>query len=369
MSDRDPDAPIRGRGSSFNPQNRFQETALSRSDEEPDYPEPVENPSTTFITDHSKSIISWNKSPDIPFEAGINPYRGCEHGCVYCYARQTHEYLGYSSGLDFETKIVVKKNAAELLEKELSSPKWKPVALALSGITDVYQPVERRLGITRSILQVLARFRNPVSIITKNFLITRDLDLLKELSRFQAISVAISITSLDPELARVLEPRASSPRKRLEAVRLLSEARIPVAVLMAPIIPALNSREIPAVLEAVREAGARAAYYTILRLPYANKELFDKWLSDHFPGRKEKILSQIREMRGGELNSAEFHTRMRGEGPFAEMIQKVFRQTRDRLKFPNDMPGLSTEHFLPAVGHGQLSLFEEPSSDPPAAVP
>ncbi len=357
MKDFNLQSPVAGRGSSFNPKNRFASTD-SRFDENQDGQNEAlaEKPDTIFITDHAKSIITWNDSPDIPFEAGINPYRGCEHGCVYCYARQTHEYLGYSSGLDFESRILVKKDAAALLEKELSSPKWKPVPLVLSGITDVYQPAERRFELTRSILKVLARFRNPASIITKNFLITRDLDILKEMHAFQGISVAISLTTLDPALARVLEPRASSPARRLEAIKMLSDAGIPVMVMMAPIIPALNSREIPQVLKAAREAGARAGHYTVLRLPFANKELFEKWLEDHFPLRKDKVLSQIRELRGGELNDSAFHKRMRGQGPFADMIRKIFTLAREKNAFPNDMPALSTESFV-NVGHGQLSMF------------
>ena len=244
----------RGRGAGGNPPNRFEKIHLER---DADW-DPAEDPSpkTQFLRDLSQSIISYNDSPDIPFHASLNPYRGCEHGCSYCYARNTHEYLGFSAGLDFETKIMVKENAPELLRRELSSPKWKPQTLAMSGVTDCYQPVERRLQLTRRCLAVLAEFRNPVSIITKNYLVTRDIDLLRELAAHHAVAVHLSINSLDSELARKLEPRAASPKMRLAAVEALAKAGVPVGVLVAPVIPALNDHEMPSVLAAAKAAGA-----------------------------------------------------------------------------------------------------------------
>ena len=259
------------------------------------------------------------------FESSVNPYRGCEHGCIYCYARPTHEFLGFSAGLDFESRIMVKEDAPELLAKELSSPRWKPQTLVMSGVTDPYQPVERRLQITRRCLEVLARFRNPVAIITKNQLVTRDLDLLGELAEHQAAAVNISVTSLDPKLQRVLEPRTSTPRARLEAIAQLRKAGVPVGVMVAPIIPGLTDHEAPAILQACAEAGAQFAGYIVVRLPYAVAPLFERWLEEHFPDRKEKVLGRIRHLRGGErLNDPRFKSRMRGEGIFAEQIRALF---------------------------------------------
>lgn len=280
---------------------------------------------TKYFRDDTKTIIAHNDSPDVGFESSINPYRGCEHGCIYCFARPTHEYLGFSAGLDFESRIMVKMDAPQLLAAELSKPRWKPQVLAMSGVTDPYQPVERRLQITRKCLEVLARFRNPVAIITKNALVTRDLDLLGELAADHASAVNVSITSLDPKLQRVLEPRTSSPRARLEAVAQLRAAGIPVGVMVAPIIPGLTDHETPAILKAAAEAGAQFAGYVVVRLPYAVAPLFEHWLEEHFPERKEKVLGRIRHLRGGErLNDPHFRSRMRGEGIFAEQIRDLF---------------------------------------------
>jgi DNA repair photolyase len=302
-----------GRGAGVNPANRF---SAQRVELEPDallddegQPLPLR---TQFFRDDSQSIVAFNDSPDIPFRAGVSPYRGCEHGCAYCFARPYHEYLGYSAGLDFESKIMVKLRAAELLRAELSRKKWVPQPIAMSGVTDVYQPVERRLGLTRQCLAVLAEFRNPVAIITKNHLVTRDIDLLAELAKYRAASVAISLTTLDGQLVKLLEPRASTPVRRLAAIRELSAAGVPVRVLMAPIIPGLTDHEIPALLGAAAEAGAIGASYTILRLPGAVAPVFDDWLDRHAPGQKEKILGRIRELRGGKLYDARWGTRMRG---------------------------------------------------------
>lgn len=311
---------------------------------------------TQFLRDDSQTIIAYNDSPDIPFRASVNPYRGCEHGCAYCFARPTHEYLGFSAGLDFETRIVVKERAPELLRKELSSKRWKPQVLAISGVTDCYQPVERRLELTRRCLAVLAEFRNPVAIITKNHLVTRDIDHLGELARFQAAAVAISITSLDGELAKVLEPRASSPSRRLAAMRELSSAGIPVRVMVAPVIPGLNDHEIPQILVAAAEAGARSASYVPLRLPLAVAPLFEAWLDCHRPGYKEKVLGRIRDMRGGKLNDANFGSRLSGEGFWAEQLRMIFGAAVRRAGFPDDAAPLSAAAFR--VPTDQLSLFE-----------
>ena len=346
--------PIHGRGAGFNPANRFEALHLEPDPEEEHDPERPRR-QTVYYRDFTRTIIAHNDSPDVGFESSINPYRGCEHGCIYCYARPTHEFLGFSAGLDFESRIMVKENAAELLAEELSSPRWKPQTLVMSGVTDPYQPVERRLKITRSCLEVLARFRNPVAIITKNQLVTRDLDLLGELAAHQAAAVNISITSLDSKLQRVLEPRTSSPPARLEAIRELRAAGIPVGVMSAPVIPGLNDHEVPAILEAAGEAGARFAGYTVVRLPYAVAPLFERWLEEHFPDRKEKVLGRIRHLRGGEkLNDPRFKTRMRGEGIFAEQIRDLFTVGCKRAGM-KERPVLSIAGFRRP--NEQLSLF------------
>jgi DNA repair photolyase len=316
---------IRGRGSSINPHNRFEALRYEIDDfvEDRDYPD--RRIPTQLLRDDSQSIISYNNSPDIGFDASLNPYRGCEHGCAYCYARPTHEYLGFSAGLDFETKILVKPKAAELLAAELSKPSWQPQLLALSGVTDAYQPIERGLRITRACLEVLTAFRNPVGVVTKNHLVTRDIDLLSELASHHAASVSLSITTLDPSLAQILEPRASTPRFRLQAIHALSQADIPVGVNVAPIIPGINEHEIPKILESAADAGAQFAFYTIVRLPLTVAPVFVHWLENHFPDRKDKVLGRIRSLRDGKLNNAEFGSRMRGEGPLADEIRQLFQ--------------------------------------------
>ena len=319
--------------------------------------DPREDPSpkTQFLRDLSQTIISYNDSPDIPFNASINVYRGCEHGCSYCYARPTHEYLGFSAGLDFESKIMVKEHAPELLRKELSSPKWKPQELAMSGVTDCYQPIVRKLQLTRRCLAVLAEFRNPVSIITKNALVTRDLDLLQELAAHRAVHVNISITTLDSELARKLEPRAASPRQRLETIEKLSQAGVPAGVLVAPAIPAINDHDIPGVLAAAKAAGASWAYTEVLRLPFPVAPIFQEWLERHFPDRKEKVLGRIRAIRGGKLNDPRFGSRMRGEGIFADQIAQMFHVACHKVGLPEDGPELSAASFRKPKGP-QLDL-------------
>jgi len=349
-----------GRGAVRDLPNRFEKLAM---DLDPDVVqhdpsaegESLPNPKTLFLEDASETIISRNDSPDIGFGASINAYRGCEHGCAYCYARPYHEYLGFSAGLEFETKIMVKRRAAELLRREFSNPKYKPETLAMSGVTDCYQPAERHFRITRSCLEVMAEFRNPVSIITKNFLVTRDLDLLKELASYEAAQVFISITTLNADLAAKMEPRASLPTHRLRAVEMLAKAGVPVGVLVAPIIPGLNDREIPSVLEAARAAGASSAGYTMLRLPHGVKDVFQEWLRQNFPEKLERILGTVRSVRGGKLNVSDFATRMRGEGPYAEQVRQMFHVFRERLGFNGKSRTLRTEHFR-RPGDSQLSL-------------
>ena len=333
----------KGRGAASNPPNRFERIVLERDTDWNPADDPA--PRTQFLRDTTQTVISYNDSPDIPFSASLNPYRGCEHGCSYCYARPTHEYLGFSAGLDFETRIMVKENAPELLRRELSSPKWKPQVLSMSGVTDCYQPIERRLQLTRRCLAVLAEFRNPVTIVTKNFLVTRDVDLLRELAAFQAVQVNLSVNSLSSELARELEPRAASPRQRLAAVETLAKAGVPVGVLVAPVIPGLNDHEIPSVLAAAKAAGAGWAYTEIVRLPLTVAPVFQQWLEQHAPEKKDKILGRIRSMRGGKLNDARFGSRMSGEGILADQIHQMFIVARRKSGISEDGPELSTAAF------------------------
>jgi DNA repair photolyase len=351
-------APMRGRGASWSPANRFEKLHVDLND--PDVvdsdPGTEERPrlGTQYFRDGTKSIITRNSSPDVGFETSLNPYRGCEHGCIYCYARPTHEYLGFSAGLDFESKIMVKTNAPELLRGELESPRWQPQTLVLSGVTDPYQPIERKLCITRGCLEVLAKFRNPVAIITKNRLITRDVDLLRDLAAQDAAAVNISVTSLDSNLQRVLEPRTSSPQARLDAIWQLRSAGIPTGVMVAPIIPGLTDHEVPRILEACAKAGAQFASYTIVRLPWAVAPLFEHWLDEHFPDRKDKVLGRICDLRGNRLNNSQWHTRMTGEGIFAEQIASMFAVSsrRNRMGAP---PKLSCASFQKPTT--QLGLF------------
>ncbi len=340
---------IGGRGSSHNPRNRFEPLAFV-----PDGA--VAGPSTQLLKDASRSIIAYNDSPDVGFEASVNPYRGCEHGCIYCYARPTHEYLGFSAGLDFESRILVKEEAPQLLRKELASTRWKPQVIALCGVTDPYQPVERGLELTRGCLEVLAEYRNPVAIVTKNHLVTRDVDLLQELAARDAAVVFISVTTLDRDLCGRMEPRTSQPHLRLDAIHTLSEAGIPVGVLVAPVIPALNDHEMPAILAAAAEAGAGCAGYSLLRLPFAVKDLFERWLEENFPDRKEKVLNRIREIRGGRLNDPGFKTRMKGQGIFAEQVEALFHATCRKLGLTRKTWKLSTASFRAATD--QLPLFD-----------
>jgi len=346
--------PLRGRGSVSNPKNRFE--SVQRLSEPPDDNDEISSPRTQFLSDSSKSLVAYNDSPDVGFDASINPYRGCEHGCVYCYARPTHEYLGFSSGLDFETKIMVKEDAPELLRKELSSHKWKPQIVALSGNTDCYQPIEKKKQLTRRCLEVFLDFRNPVVIITKNHLVTRDIDILTELAKYQCIGVTISITTLNIKLASLMEPRASTPARRLAAIHALSEAGVPVGYLQAPMIPGLTDSEAPAIAEAAAKAGAKFCGYVALRLPFAVKLLFEQWLGQHYPEKKEKILNRIRSMRSGKLNDPNFQSRMRGDGIFAEQMAELFQLAQKKGGIRERWPKFSTEHFR-RPSKDQLSLF------------
>jgi len=342
------------RGAASNPPNRFEKLHL---EPDPDWnPEEDPAPRTQFFKDRTSTIIAYNDSPDIGFEASINPYRGCEHGCIYCYARPFHEYLGFSSGLDFETKIMVKEDAPKLLREELSSKKWQPKVIALSGVTDCYQPIERRLKLTRGCLEVLAEFRNPVAIVTKNHLVTRDIDVLSELARFNAVAVFISVTTLDTDLRKIMEPRTSPPAARLAAIKALSQAGIPTGVLVAPVIPGLTDHEMPSIIAAAVDSGARFAGHVTLRLPYAVAPLFEQWLAKHLPLKQEKILNRIRSLRNGKLYDSEFGSRMRGEGIFADQIDSLFDVACKKAGIHHHTPNLSASSFR-RPGANQLSLF------------
>ncbi len=315
-------------------------------------------PRTEFFEDRSRTVISYNNSPDIAFDASLNPYRGCETGCTYCYARPTHEYLGMSSGLDFESKILVKRDAPKLLAQELGSRSWEPQVLVMSGVTDPYQPIERRLGITRGCLEVLLEARNPVAIVTKHHRVTRDIDLLAELAEHGAAAVNLSVTTLNRHLQRTMEPRGSTPVRRLNAISRLADAGVPVGVMVAPVIPGLTDHEIPSILDAVASAGAQWASYVMLRLPYRVTDIFEGWLRQEVPGRAEKVLNRLRDLRGGRLYDSSFGQRMRGRGPIAEQVKQIFVIARDRAGLRKRGPALTIASFRrPTVG-GQLGLFD-----------
>jgi DNA repair photolyase len=339
---------IPGRGAADNPPNRFEQLHVEPDPDAEQHPDEIREtprPQTVFYRDTTRTILNRNDSPDIPFDYSINPYRGCEHGCIYCYARPTHEYLGFSAGLDFETRIMVKTDAPELLRRGLSSPKWRPQVVAMSGVTDCYQPAERRFRITRGCLEVFAEFRNPVGIVTKNALVTRDLDLLTELARFNAVAVFVSITTLDADLARQMEPRTASPRQRLDTIRTLANAGVRVGVMAAPMIPGLNDPELMPILAAATEAGATSAGYVVMRLPYGVKDLFQDWLRRRFPDRFDKVMNRIQAVRGGKLNVAEFGERMSGTGIFAEQIAAQFKIACRKAGIDGTRLGLSAAAF------------------------
>ena len=342
------------RGASSNPPNRFERLAVVPDEEQrgeqesaqavPTGLSPASEP-TQFFRDDSRSIITRNDSPDVPFTYSLNPYRGCEHGCIYCYARPTHEYLGLSAGLDFERRIFVKERAPELLREELRRRTWKGDPVAMSGVTDAYQPVERQLGLVRRCLEVLADCRQPVTIVTKSALVARDADLLADLARHHAAHVCLSITTLDEGLRRLLEPRAATADARLGALAKLNAAGVPVGVMVAPVIPGLTDHEVPRILEAAAMAGATFGGYTMLRLPHGVADLFERWLEERIPGARAKVMGRIRQVRRGAVSDARCGTRMTGEGPIAEMTEQLFERARERAGLQADFPRLSSASF------------------------
>ncbi len=351
---------LHGRGAVSNAAGRYEKETRFLVDDGWNEPgdEPLPALKTEVIRDTSRTIIARNNSPDISFNQSINPYRGCEHGCIYCFARPTHAYLGMSPGIDFETRLLAKPNAAELLRKELSAPSYKPQTIALGTNTDPYQPIERTMRITRSILEVMAEFKNPVGIVTKSPLILRDLDILAPMAAAGLAKVAVSVTTLDRHLARVMEPRAGTPPRRLNAIRELNAAGVPTAVMFAPVIPALNDDELEAVLHAARDAGARSAGYVLLRLPLEIKDLFREWLEANVPDRAKHVMSLVRSMRGGKDYDSAWHERMRGKGPYADMIAHRFHLAIKRLGFNVDRRPLDITQFQRPVQAGdQLSLL------------
>ncbi len=353
---------IKGRGASSNREGRFESTRHEREDDgwtpEPDALAPARSP-TQVTEEIAREILSSNDSPDIPFEQSVNPYRGCEHGCIYCYARPTHAYLNLSAGLDFETKLFAKTNAAERLRHALRRRGYRPKAINLGANTDPYQPIERQYRITREILALMVETRHACTIVTKNALVERDIDLLTDLARDQLVHVFLSITTLDNHLASRMEPRASAPHRRLAALARLHEAGVPVSVLVAPIIPAVNDAELERILEAARDAGARTASYSTIRLPLEIATLFREWLITHVPDRADHVISLIRQMHGGRDYDANFATRMRGSGVFAELIRRRFRVARDRLGLGQRAAVMLDEsRFQPPVAQGpQADLF------------
>jgi DNA repair photolyase len=355
-----PPGALKGRGTAQNPASRFERERVEPFDDGWEGQDEPDRPRTSLIRDATRTIIARNDSPDIGFDRSINPYRGCEHGCVYCFARPTHAYLGYSPGLDFETKIVFKPEAARLLEKELARPGYKPDVLALGTNTDPYQPVERTLSITRSILEVLERFNHPVGIVTKSAGVLRDADILSRMAAKNLARVHISITTLDPALARIMEPRAASPARRLAAVAELKRAGIPTGVLASPMIPGLNDAELESILEAAAKAGATSAGTLLLRLPHELGALFTDWLNTHLPERAAHVLSLIRQSRAGALNDSGFHSRFTGSGPYAALLAQRFNRAARQFGLDGERAPLDTSRFAPprmAEAALQMSLF------------
>jgi DNA repair photolyase len=353
---------IKGRGAGVQPANRFvavrQETVLEHVEHDDEYLAQLDRPPTEYFPDHSQTVVTENNSPDVGFRYSINPYRGCSHGCSYCYARPYHEYMGLSAGLDFETKVFVKHNAADQLREFLAKPSWKPETIVFSGVTDCYQPAEREFRITRACLEAAAECRQPVGIITKNALVTRDIDILQRLAEHDAVRVSLSITTLDAELARVMEPRTSSPDARLRAIRELTAAGIPTNVMTAPIIPGLNDSEMPAMLTAAREAGAQWAGYVLLKLPMAVKDVFTDWLRRSYPDRAEKIESLIRSTRAGHLSDSQFGRRQVGTGNVANLISDTFDLWTRKLGYNPEHGKLNADAFIPPrPATGQLHIF------------
>ena len=348
--------PPRGRGTASNPHNRFAPTR-SEAEHSDWYEEDVPPSRATEVrSERARTVISYNRSPDVGFERSVNPYRGCEHGCIYCFARPSHAYWDLSPGIDFETRLIAKTNLADVLEEQLAKPGYVPQPIALGVNTDAYQPIEREQRLTRRALEILLRHRHPLHIITKGSLILRDLDLLQELASQRLVSVAFSLTTLDDELKRIMEPRAASPGARLRAMRTLHEHGIPVSVMTAPIIPMINDRELEALLEAAHEAGAQSASYMMLRLPREVGPLFEEWLAAHYPQRANHVMSLIRQLRGGEIYDSRFGHRFRGEGPFADLLAKRFEVAMRRLGLGRRGSfNLDCTAFAPP--RSQMSLF------------
>ena len=350
---------VRGRGARTNASGRYEAESREAFDDgwTPEDTEPVQL-ATTVTPEKAKVIITRNDSPDVGFSASINPYRGCEHGCVYCYARPAHAYMGLSPGLDFESKLFFKPEAARLLERELSNPRYVPEVIHIGGNTDPYQPQERRLRITRGVIEVLSRFNHPFSVITKSSLILRDLDLLGPMAERNLVRVAVSITSLDRKLARSMEPRAATPEKRIDAVRRLSDAGIPTVVMFAPCIPGLNDHEMEAVLERAAAAGARGAGYVSLRLPMEIADLFQEWLSTDHPDRAARVMSLVRQMRGGKTYDSQWGKRMKGDGPIAALTSRRFAVAKAKLGIAGKLPPLDLGLFaVPPKAGDQIDLF------------
>jgi DNA repair photolyase len=347
-----------GRGALSNPPGRFDLQHLERVDDGWYVEESPESIATTLTPEHAREIISTNDSPDIPFEQSINPYRGCSHGCIYCYARPSHAYMGLSPGLDFETRLFYKVDAAAILEKQLARPGYVCKPITLGANTDPYQPSERHMKVTRSILEVLLRTRHPVTIITKGALVMRDLDLLAQLAALRLVTVGVSVTSLDPQLKRTLEPRTAAPVARLRALRELSAAGVPCGALVAPVIPAINDHEIESILEACAQAGIGWAGYVLLRLPYEIKDLFREWLEANVPDRASRVMSLVRQMRHGQDYDPEWGKRMKGEGPIADLLARRFEVAKKRLGFGAPFPPLDITQFrVPPKAGDQMDLF------------
>ncbi|HXU93977.1 MAG TPA: PA0069 family radical SAM protein [Gallionella sp.] len=348
----------KGRGATLQIEGRFERVARERFDDGWNLSDEELPPLRTTVTmEQARSVLQRQRSPDLPFDYSLNAYRGCEHGCIYCYARPSHGYLNLSPGLDFETRLFAKPEAAKLLRAELAKPSYRCSPIALGVNTDSYQPIERELKIVRQILEVLAECKHPVSIITKSALVERDLDLLVQLARDGLAQVFVSVTSLDAEIARKLEPRASSPRRRLQAIQRLNEAGVPCGVLVAPVIPFLTDSELENILQAAHEHGARTAGYQLLRLPYELKDLFKDWLVTHYPLKAEHVMSRLREMRGGKENDSEFGSRFSGSGLFSDLLSKRFHMACERLGLNLEDTSLDTLRFKPPVRGGQMQLF------------
>jgi DNA repair photolyase len=350
-----PSSSIKGRGAAFNPANRFEQTRLESLDIEMDEPD-APTIRTSFYRDISKSILSKNDSPDLKFSYSINPYRGCEHGCIYCYARPSHEYLGFSSGIDFESKIMVKLDAPTLLTSAFRKKRWQPQVVLLSGNTDCYQPVEQKLQITRACLNVFLLHRNPVAIITKNALIARDIDILKELASLKLVRVMISMTSLEPELIRKMEPRTATPQRRLDTIELLASHAIPVGIIIAPLIPGLNDEDMPAILREAAARGASFAGLSMIRLPGTVEQLFTDWLTRELPLRSSKIIARIRDIRKGKLNDTRWDKRLAGEGESAATIRKMFDVSCRKYHLNEERIELTASLFIREPG-GEPTLF------------